>query len=95
MAMSTDHASNKVTTHNDIENLKVAQTGTVLRVTRVEDAINEIRDVVQGVDERFALINSKLDSLIAVQATLDAFKPSINGIVPRSVVEARTKVTED
>ena len=64
------------------------------RLTKSEEAIMELRSHVQRTDEQFLIILNRLESLPRVEATLEAWKPAIEAIVPRPEVDRRTESLE-
>lgn len=78
----------------DVEALKESGKATDGKITRVEDAIIDIRAAVQRSDEQFTAIMAELKVLPTVIAKLETFSVAIAAIVPRNEVDSRIQATE-
>ena len=79
----------------EVEELITAGRLSDKRLTRVEDAIVEMRASAQKVDESFALIMVELKQLPRLTAMVETFAEGMRQIVPRSEVEFRMRAAED
>ncbi len=79
----------------DLETLKDNRHVSEARLSKVEDAIQEIRSAAQRTDEQFRSIASKLDQLPRLMALLESLSSAANTIVPRTEVDSRLRAAED
>lgn len=79
----------------DLDRLSESHESSVVRMTKVEEAILAIQAQLARNDVQFSQIMLKLDQLPRVVALIENYSHALESIVPRNEVEARLRSAEE